>query len=247
MSKARLMLVSAVAVVSAFAILASSASARISFLWRVSGKPLTSSAETRGFTTSADGKTLDFHSSLAGVGILLLSNKVSTDGGVIIGGFPGTNKETVLFENVTADGVFAGCTVETGGSAVTHPTPGLVQTEPLTSEIVEGQTTKQPQILFKPTAGTTFVTLKFLQKAGAETCPGAPVEAAVTGSILALPLPELAESLNGDLDFEAASNQYLLAKGGAVETAGLTFAGNAATLTGLLLNILTTDEKYGAF
>jgi hypothetical protein len=245
MFRARLMLVSVVAVVSAFALLASSASAKIAFLWKVSGKSLTSASETRAFTTSADGKTLDFHGTVAGIGVLLLSNKVSVKNGLIIGGKPGTNSEIVVFENVTVDPPLAACTAETGGIA--NPTPGIVETNLLKSEIVEGQTSKEPLILFSPkVVGGSFVEIKFLNK-GTETCPVAGAVGAVTGNILAQPLPALAETLNGDLDFEAPSNQFLLSSGGAVETAGLSFAGAAATLTGLLLNVLTTDEKYGAF
>jgi hypothetical protein len=232
-------LVSVVAALSVVSMLASTASAKIKFEWKVGGAGLAAGA-TRGFTSSTDGKTLAFASSVLGTAILLLSNKVTVDNGKIIGGIPGKNLEKVLFENVTVASP-ANCTAETGG--ITNPTPGRIETENLLSEIVEGQTSKEPLILFRPETGTTFVQIKLL---GA-SCGLAGQNGKVEGSVLAEPLPSLTETLNGNIDFEASNKEFLLSSGGAADKAGLTFFGSGATLTGLLLNVLTTDEKYGAF
>jgi hypothetical protein len=65
---------------------------------------------------------------------------------------------------------------------------------------------------------------------------------------LAEELPQLTEALTQDLDFEANTKEFLLSPGGGtIEKAGLSFAGNAITITGLALILLHTHEKFGAF
>jgi hypothetical protein len=245
MFKARFVLLSLVGVLSAFAMLTSTASAKIQFLWKVGGKLLGKTTETRAFLASSDGKTFDFHASAAGVPVLLLSNEITVNNtGVIRGGKPGTNEETVTFRNVVVDEP-AKCTAETGG--IPKPEPGTVTTKPLLTQIVESQKNGEPLILFKPEENTIFVEIKFLNK-GTETCPVNGVTGEVTGSILAEELPQLTEALTQDLDFEANTKEFLLSPGGGtIEKAGLTFAGSAATLTGLALILLETHEKFGAF
>jgi hypothetical protein len=238
-SKTRLGLLSLVAVLSTFAVLASSASAAIKFEWKVNEKTL-AAGETRGFTTTSDGHVFDLKGTAGGAGILLTSSEVSVESGAeIIGGKPGTNKETVLFKGVTV-GNPAKCAVESEGS----PT-GTVQTSKLKTEIVESEGTHEPVILFSPESGSDFVNLLLLNK-GTEECVLKNVLASVTGNLLATPLPALTETLNGDLDFESPNSNFVLSNG-TLQKAGLLFAGNAATLTGLTLVILTTDEPYGAF
>jgi hypothetical protein len=238
-SKTRLGLMSLVAVLSTFAVLASSASAAIKFEWKVGGLPL-GAGETRGFTTTSDGHVFDFHGTAAGAGVLLLSSEVSVlSGAEIIGGKPGTNKETVVFKGVTVASP-GKCAVESEGS-----TTGTVQTVPLKTEIVESEGTHEPVILFSPASGSNFVNLLLLNK-GTEECVLKNVLAPVLGNLLATPLPALTETLNGDLDFESPNSNFVLSNG-TLQKAGLSFAGNVATLTGLTLVILTTDEKYGAF
>jgi hypothetical protein len=238
-SKTRLGLLSLVAVLSTFAVLASSASAAIKFEWKVGGGVL-KAGETRGFTTTSDGHVFDFTGTAAGAGVLLLSSEVSVESNAeIIGGKPGTNKETVLFKGVTVDHP-AKCAVESEGSP-----PGTVQTFALKTEIVESEGTHEPVILFQPESGSNFVNLLLLNK-GTEECVLKNVLASVTGNLLATPLPALTETLNGDLDFESPNSNFVLSTG-TLEKAGLLFANNAAFLTGLTLVILTTDEKYGAF
>jgi hypothetical protein len=238
-SKTRLGLLSLVAVLSTLAVLASSASAAIKYEWKVGGVVL-KAGETRGFTTTSDGHTFDLHGSVAGASILFLSSEVSVEPGAeIIGGKPGTNEETVLFKGVTVENP-AKCAVESEGS----PT-GTVQTQALKTEIVESEGTHEPVILFSPKVGSDFVNLLLLNN-GAEICALNKVLGSVTGNLLATPLPALTETLNGDLDFESPNSNFVLSSG-TLQKAGLLFAGNAATLTGLTLVILTTDEKYGAF
>jgi hypothetical protein len=245
MFKARFVLLSLVGVLSAFAMLTSTASAKILFEWKVGGKLLGKATETRSFLASSDGKNFDLHGTVAGASVLLLSNTISVGTtGIIRGGKPGTNEETVTFTNVTVDEP-AKCTAETGG--IPKPEPGTLTTKPLLTQIVESQKTGEPLILFRPEVGTTFVAIKFLNK-GTETCLVNGAEGEVTGSVLAEELPQLTEALTQDLDFEANTKEFLLSPGGGtIEKAGLSFAGNAAILTGLALILLHTHEKFGAF
>ncbi len=241
MFRARSLVLGLVAALSAVALLASSASAKISFEWKVNGKAL-AAGEQRTFTASAES-TFDLKGTVAGSKTLLLSNTFKVaPGAKIFGGKPGTNEEIVEFTNVTVDQP-ANCEVESLFEGKVTPV-GTVKTQALKTEIVEGQTSQQPLILFTPKTGTAFAELRFL---GAN-CIVKNQEPTVTGSILGDPLPHLTEVLTGLLDFEPSTgNEFLLSSGGAAETAGLKFAGNAATLGGTALVTLISDERYGAF
>jgi hypothetical protein len=243
MSRARLLLLSLVAVLSVAGVSASTASAKISFEWFVGGT-LLGAGQTREFHVNNDGKIFDFHSKLLGINVLLLSNSISVKkGATIIGGKPGTNEETVVFSNVTVDPPLQKCVAETGGIA--NPTPGVIETKPLKTEIVESEN-GEVLILFTPkVAGEPFVEIKFLNK-GTEECAGNGVSAPVTGSILGLPLPQRTEVLRQNLVFEAADKNFILASG-ALNTAGLKFGAEPATLTGLTLILLTNDANFGPF
>ncbi len=242
MIRTRLLLLSLVAALSAVALLASSAAAKISFEWKVNGKALAAS-EQRTFTASAES-TLDVKGTVAGAKTLLLSNTFKVvSGAKIFGGKPGTNEETVEFTNVTIDQP-ANCELESlFGGGVTAV--GTVKTQLLKTEIVEGQASREPLILFTPkAAGAPFAELRFL---GAN-CLLKNQEANFTGSFLADPLPHLTEVLTGLLDLEPSQgNEFLLSTGGAVETAGVKFAGNSAAFGGTMLMTLISDEKFGAF
>ena len=240
MFRSRLGLLSLV-MLAMFAALASSASAAIKFQWKVGGNIL-QAGETRSFQISSDGKTFDLHGSVAGAAVLFLSKEIeATVGSLISGGTPGTNEETVILKGVTVDNP-ARCVVESEGS----PT-GTIRTNLLHTEIVESEETHEPLILFVPKAGTVFVSLLLLNKSTTEPCAvTAPLLANITGTLLAQPLPQLTEVLNQDLDFEAPTKDFFLSNG-TLDTAGLVFAGNAATLTGLALVTLNTTEKFGAF
>jgi|HubBroStandDraft_2_1064218.scaffolds.fasta_scaffold89853_1 hypothetical protein len=243
MTKVRLASLSVLAVTSVFAIFASQAMAKIRFEWFVGGK-LLAAGQSKAFTVSSDGKIFTINGSVAGAKIQLLSNEVAVTGGKILGGTPGTNEERLLFKNVVVDNP-AKCLVESESSG----TPGLIQTKSLKTEIVESQANGEPLILFSPETGNTWVELRFLNK-GTETCPVASTENLVplTGSVLAEPLPQLAELLTNDLDFEAKTKNYLQFGGVNVRTAGLSIGLNPATFAGLILVRLTeTDEKFGAF
>jgi hypothetical protein len=242
MSRARFVLLSFVAVLSAAAMMASSASA-ISFQWNVSGKKL-EAGQSRTFTTSADGKfQLEGH--LFGSASLLLSSELSVLAGAkIIGGVPGTNEETVVFKGVTVDKP-AGCGVLQKATA-----PGVVQTTLLKTEIVEGTNGEgkgngSVDILFTPkTTGTEVFTTFELTGA---SCLFKETVAPVTGLVLALALPERAEAVTGALDFEASTSKQYLTSTGVLGKALLGFAGEDASLLGLALVSLTTGEKFGAF
>jgi hypothetical protein len=233
-------MLSLVAVLSISALSAATASAAINFEWRVNGTKL-AAGSSKTFTVTSDEKNTVLKGTLAGAASELLSKEVTVVSGANIkGGIPGTNLEQVLFSNVTVDKP-AKC--EVSGKNV--------QTVPLTSEIVEGSVggvgNGEVDILFRPetTANEIFAPITFVNK-GAEECTLKGQTFNVTGLILALPLPQGAETLNGDLDYEANTKQYINSKG-EVKTTGLLLGGNTATLTGLTLVILTSDEKYGAF
>jgi hypothetical protein len=242
MSRTALWSLGVTAALSTVALLATPAAAKIAFQWKVGGKAL-AAGETRAFTSSTDGKILDLHVSLFGAPVLFLSNKATVSSGKIIGGTPGVGEETIKFENVAVD-TPKGCTLETGGIA--NPTPGIIETTLSKIEIVEGETSRQPLILFGPKVGKTWIAVKFLNK-GSESCGLAGVEWSLEGNLLAQPLPQLIEALHGDLEFEAPNQTFLLSSGGDAESAGLRLGAESIPFTDLILNVLTTDEIYGAF
>jgi hypothetical protein len=241
MSKARLVLLSLVAVLSVGAMVASSASA-VTFQWKVGGNIL-KAGEQKTFTTSTDGTSL-LKGTVGGAAAELLSTKSKVQAGaVLLGGQPGLNDELVEFESVKVDRP-ANCEAHSPGAST-----GVVATSQLTSEIVEaapsGTGNGEPLILFKPASTTneTFTTIEFL---GA-SCLVKGTKAVVSGLLVALPLPQGAEVKLGALDYEAITKEYKVLSGGAAKSAGLTFAGSAATFTGLALIELTSKEAFGAF
>lgn len=239
MSGARLLLLSLVAALSVIALSASSASAKISYEWSVGGS-LLKAGEQRTFSFNSDSHTFAFHGTVAGLAVLLLSTKIGVEHGLILGGKPGTNEETLLLEGVTVDQP-KGCSVESLPSPVT----GTVKTKLLKSEIVEGKN-GEVLILYTPKKeGEPIATLLFL-KNGSETCSAANFSAEVTGSILGLSLPQKAEVLRQVINFPSKEDLFLAAAC-PPETGGLHFAGSAATLTGLTLFVLASDAVFGPF
>jgi hypothetical protein len=243
MSRTRPILLGMAAALSAIVIMASSASA-ISFQWNVSGKKL-EAGQSREFTTSADGK-LSFGFKIAGAAGLLLSSELSVlKGAKIIGGVPGTNEETVVFKGLTVDKP-ANC-----GVLQTTSAPGVVQTTSLKTEIVEGTNGEGSgngtvDMLFTPkTTGTEVWTTFEFTGSSCNFFRG--TIATITGLLLALALPERAESAKGALDFEASSSKQYKTSAGTLGKALLAFAGEDASLLGLALVSLTTGEKFGPF
>lgn len=240
MSRARLVLLSLVAVMSVGAMAASAASAAINFEWRVAGAKLEPGHSVE-FTVNNDSKKFDLHGTVAGAASLLLSTAVAVlPGANIKGGIPGTNEEIAVFSGVTVDNP-ANCGVlQAGGSA------GVVQTVPLKTEIVEGAVAgvgnNEVDILFIPKTGTTFATFELT---GA-SCLLKTQIAPVSGSVLALALPQKSEVLKQNLVFEANTKEYHNSAG-EFKKAGLLFAGNTATLEGLVLVILNSDQVFGPF
>jgi hypothetical protein len=225
---------------SAIAMLASSASAAINFEWGVAGAAL-EPGESQEFEIHNDGKNFDIHGTVGGISALLLSTEVSASAGSrIIGGDPGTNEESRVFKGVSFDGALATCGVSQSGVA------GQIQTTPLRSEIVEaisrGERTNEVLILFAPKTGETFATF---ESTGA-SCPDKGVVLPLTGSVLGLPLPQKTEVVRQALDFEAVTKEYRTTNN-QIKTAGLVFAGSAATLSGLVLVILKSGLAYAPF
>jgi hypothetical protein len=219
----------------------SSASAAITFQWKVGGS-LLKSGENKELTANAvDGfelKGVD-----GGLNVLLLSNTfLLVSGARIEGGQPGKSKETIEFDNVKIDRP-GGCGVSQNGIAE-H-----IKTAPIRSEIVEsagnGKGTGEALILFVPESSptnTTFATFEFT----GTSCLLKGQVPSFTGSVLPLPLPQVSEALDGLLDIEAAAKEYKNSKG---ETAkvGIVLANSSAALNGVSLAVLNTDQAYGAF
>jgi hypothetical protein len=245
MSRVRLVLLSLVAVLSAAAMLASSASAAISFQWNVSGAKL-EAGQSREFTSSANGK-ISLEGKVAGSAALLLSTELSVvKGAKIIGGVPGTNEEAVVFKGVTVDKP-VNCGVLQAATA-----PGVVQTTLLKTEIVEGTNgegkgNSTVDILFTPKPSGTSVELFATFELAGVSCLFKGTVAPVTGLLLALALPERAEAVTGTLDFEASTSKQYLTSAGVLGKALLAFAGEDASLLGSAFVSLTGGEKFGAF
>jgi hypothetical protein len=238
MSRARLLLLCLVGALSVVAVSAASASAKISFEWFVNGT-LLKGGEKEAFTSNNDGNIFDFHSRLAGSALLLLSTEVTTEGGTIFGGSPGTNEEVVVFKNVTADFPIAGCTVE----SLPNPVAGTVRTSLLKTEIVEGEN-GEVLILFTPKTGA-FTTLLLLKK-GTEACTPANIPTNVEGNILGLPLPQRTSVLRQNIVFPSKESNFFLVNG-TLDTSGLKFGVEPATLQGLTLVVLNSDLPWGPF
>jgi hypothetical protein len=167
---------------------------------------------------------------------------VSVESGAkLIGGIPGTGEETVVFKGITIDPPLPNCGVTQSGVA------NQVKTIPLKTEIVEGSAagtgTGEVDVLGTPKAGTTFATFKITG-----SCALSGAEVPISGSILGTGSPSKTEVVNGDLTGEARTKGYKVSPGtGTEKTAGLLFAGSAATITGLSLVLLTSGEAYGVF
>ncbi len=248
MFRTRFVLLGMVSTLSGLAALAPASSAKISFEWLVGGK-LLATGVSKEFTATNDGKLSILKTTVGASATELTSSTLTVEKGANIkGGKPGTKEEVVVFTGVrVAKPLNEGeetCAVNSPGAAV-----GTIKTNLLKSEIVENEANGEPLILFTPKAGANFVEIEYTKKAGsAKECVIAGQKPAFTGSVLALPLPELGDVLTGDLDFEAASKEFLLNPGGGTkEKAGLSVGGKAATFTGLALETLVSDETFGIF
>jgi hypothetical protein len=244
MLKARFISLSLMAALAVFGTVATSASAatKIKFQWKEGGGVL-GAGESRAFSASAGGTTFDLNGTVAGAAFLLLSHELSVeDGAKIIGGKPGTGEETIILKGVTVDKPTK-CVVETDEA---NPKPGTVKTNPLKLEIVESEETGEPLILFIPKTGSVFAGLLLLDKSATEVCIEKNVLENLTGTLLARPSPELTEVLEGELNIEAPTKNFILSSD-VLDKAGLSLATNVATLTGVQQTVLNNDEKFGAF
>jgi hypothetical protein len=238
MFRARLILLGLVVVLATVILSAAPASAAITFQWKIGGSIL-KTGESRTYNVNNDGKTFDLSGTIAGGASLLLTTEVSVEPSARgIGGQPGTGLAVVLFRGVTVDKPLK-CAVGNGG---------VIKSVPLTTEIVEsaagGKGTGEPLILFRPETGNTFDIFELTNK-GAEECKLGGIPFEVGGNFLALPLP-IGEVLRQNLVFEANTKEYRNVKN-EFKIAGLLFAGNAATIAGLSLILLTSDEAFEVF
>lgn len=239
MSKARPMYSSIVAVLAVSAVCASAASAAIEFKWKVGGTEL-KSGETKGFTMNNDEKRFTLRGFVSGIPILLLSTLVSAlPNAKVIGGIPGTALSTVVFLDVTVDNL-VGCSV------TQSETSGRVQTVPLKIEIVEGAVAlagrNEVDILFIPETGTLLATFQF----AGSLCPIKSTKVSLSGTILGLALPQKMEVLRQNVVFEATSKEYRN-HAGKFEAMGLNIGGSPASLEGLALVVLSSDQVFGPF
>jgi hypothetical protein len=231
-----LSLLSLVAALSSVAMLGSSALAANNFEWLVNGK-LLAEGQSRAFTVSTDGQTVDLSGTVSGATVLLLSNEVSVEEGAqILGGRPGTAEGTALFRSVTVDRP-SNCLVE----SLPNPVGDVISTRPSTSQVVQSHS-GEPLLLLTPAVGDVLAELRFLNAPG-KTCALNLQEVKLIGSTLALPLnPRQIE----DVHF-VSSTTFLLSSGGGAQSAGLTFGGEPASLTGAALIKLTSGEELGVF
>ncbi len=239
MSGVRLAVLSLMAALAAAAVLAPSASAAIGFEWKVNGSKLEAGHSIE-FTVNNDSKKFDLSGEVGLAKSLLLSSNVSVEPGAkIIGGKPGKNEETAVFKEVTSDKP-ANCTISQNGVV------GNVKTSALETEIVEGAAggvgNNEVDILFRPKTGTTFATFEY-------TGSGCSLKGDVfpmTGTVLALALPQKSEVLKQNLVFEAVTKEYRNSAG-EFKKAKLELVKEPAALSGLTLVILNSDQVFGPF
>ena len=214
------------------------------FEWRVKGSALGSGA-TKEFTAKAAPagahKTFVLKGKVAGEAVTLESSKLKASSGATInGGKPGTDKETLKLEEVTVSKP-AKCSVS-GGS---------ITTKPLVSEIVEGVEevskvktgTEETNILFSPSAGSTFAELEFT---GSE-CVLKGDKATLEGSTVAEVQPQKEEVETERLVFGKAAKKPYRNSAGSFGSAELKLEAKSATLEGEAEITLTSKEHFGAF
>jgi hypothetical protein len=214
---------------------AASAAEPIKFEWKAAGSPL-ASGSSREFTLKDKGTGL-FHlqGSIGGASLKISSNKLKvTKGSKILGGKPGTASEILELEGVKVESP-ADCTVENE----------KITMEELKSEIVESSKEEKGQgkaeLLLAPFVGTRWAEFTL----GGASCEF-PITVAPAGSLLVELSPQKVEEKVGQLIFEAKLKEYRNSKN-EFKKAGLTFAGNPATLTGEAEMELVSKEAFGAF
>jgi hypothetical protein len=236
MFRARYRLMSLVVWVTMAALITSSASAAISFEWKVAGKKL-GTGESRAFEFNNDGKTGELKGTAGGSSTQILFTALTIHNGRVLVFPPGLDG-TVLFLNLVIHRP-TNCSV----------TGNAIKSVPLKAEIVEGASEGkgdgEVDLVFASASAPTNTTLATFEFAGA-SCVLKGVTPSITGSLLALPLPQKTEVLRQDLDFEAATKEYRTS-GNEFKKAGVVFANSTATLSGLTLMVLTSDEVFGPF
>jgi hypothetical protein len=186
--------------------------------------------------TASQTKAFTLKGKAAGAEVQLESGAVSLEGGAkLIGGNPGTDEETVVFEKIT--------TKKPASCAVVG---GKVKTGLLKSELVElvkgGKVTKEDAVLFKPKTGSVFAELEF-ENSGTKTCPIGGKKFAAEGTVLAKTTHGL--SKEATLTFTTEKLEYRT-KGSSTSTvAELKFAGEAATLAGEEAIKLVSGAEFG--
>jgi hypothetical protein len=214
------------------------------FEWKVAGSVLGSGA-SKEFTAKAapagKHKTFVLKGKVAGQAVKIESSKLKANSGATInGGKPGTNKETLTFEEV-----------KVSKPAKCEISGGKVATKPLTSEIVESAVeegkvktgTEEANILFSPTTGSTFAELSF---AGSECSIKGDV-GIVEGTELAEVAPQKEEVETEQLIFAKGAKKPYRSSSGSFGAAKLELNEKSATLEGEAELTLASKQHFGAF
>jgi hypothetical protein len=210
MRRIKLTAVAAIAIVAAFAVAASSALASPRFY--VEGALLGS---TEPIEAQANGNQV-----LTANGVGVECTALSLEGATIFPSNPGSGEETVVYSGCTFEGrTAAECEARTKGGG----TAQQVKTVALSSELgYRAATGEETLTLFRPKAGTTFVSIEFK----GTNCPL--TETKVTGSVAAENDP--VQKVNEELTFPAvAINRFFNAAGTETAKPKLTVTGGLPT------------------
>ncbi len=239
MSKARLVLLSLVAVTLVSAVWSATAAAQEGPVWHVNGKKL-EAAEVAAF------KAENYAGSTATLSATILSIKVTivcksfTGEGLIIGGSPGKNEETIEFKE---------CEVE---SSLKEKCEVTLEKIKAVSELVNllGAEPKPILVAFSPEGGNAFAKVALKSKTG-QVCPLAgsyevkKAEGAQYGVACIDTHPEVEESTALIMCTSPAVTE--VEHGGAAVKVGLQILGSAATFTADMLSKLTSGLLFGAW
>jgi hypothetical protein len=210
-------------------LLACQSASAVELIWKVNGSKL-EAGKTKEFTAKR-AKNYILNGTASSVPVEIECETQTSEGGLITGGFPGTDQATL---NLSKCKVLkpAKCTV-------TEPIPVAAATE-----LVENTAKTKILDLFKPKNGVTFSTVVIK---GASCEAGKELTAELKGTILAEVSPEKSEVVTGKLKFTVTAPKEYVNSKSETKATGLTFAGNEASLVGESSVELTTKEVFGAF
>jgi hypothetical protein len=211
-SKHRSIAVLGALVVLALAVSASAAGAATLYEWKVKGAALKSGTSKEMTIKQKSGEELHFTINIDGVRVEFTTNKVRFKKGAdVLGGRPGTLEGSLEFENVKMAFPEEGC-LFTGGLNKEKRVGGLLVTNPLKGEIVEGAEEKngkdvgtgkvELRLFAKSEAEPILATFKTIKKGTEGSCGALEnVEFWIEGSVLLELKPQKEEAAVGHLVF----------------------------------------------